>query len=105
MRRAVEAGLIQRRLADQRDGLRQVAVDLLGGRGRAVVPEDARDFFETAFRRFVEDFADATRMRIEEDDGVGGQRAVHGEAGIVGVRFQRTMRGRWPRAGSRSRTP
>ena len=73
MRRAVKTGAVERRLADEGDGLREMPVDVLRGGRRAVVPEHAAEFFEATLGRFVEDAVGPTRVGIEEDDRIGGQ--------------------------------
>ena len=77
IRRPVESRFVQWRLADQRDSLRQIPVDVLLRGGRSVMPDHAAQSFEAALGGFVKDAIDPSRMRIEQDDGFVGWRGGH----------------------------
>jgi hypothetical protein len=73
VRRPVEPRLVEGRLADQRDRVRQMALDVLGGGGRAVMPDHAPEPLEPALGRLVEDALDPPRKRVEQDDALVGK--------------------------------
>ena len=74
VRGAVEARAVEGRLTDQGNRVWQMAVEVIGRGGGAVVPEHAAEAFEAALGRFVEDAVEATRVRIEEDEAFLGGR-------------------------------
>src|SRR4051812_5628212 len=72
----IEPLLRQCRLADQSNGLRQIAINMRIIGRRAVMPHDIAELFETCLGRGIEDEVNGTRMRIKQYQGSGSR--VHG---------------------------